>query len=42
MSLAGKMPNYSETSGQQLDTEFDQNLACMKKYILELKDRKCN
>ena len=25
----------------QLDAEFDQNLASMKKFILELKDRKC-
>ncbi len=25
----------------QLDLEFDQHLAGMKKYILELKDKKC-
>lgn len=26
----------------QLDSEFDQHLANMKKYILELKEKKCN
>lgn len=26
----------------QLDSEFDQHLANMKKFILELKERKCN
>lgn len=26
----------------QLDSEFDQHLACMKKHILLLVDKKCN
>lgn len=29
-------------NSNQLDYEFDQHLANMKKYILELKERKCN
>lgn len=34
--------NTGNIRSSQLDSEFDQHLASMKKYILELKDKKCN
>jgi hypothetical protein len=41
------LPEYQSGNGSganrlsQLDSEFDQHLADMKKYILNLKERKC-
>ena len=33
--------SFSNDRNMQLDSEFDQHLANMKKYILDLKDKRC-